>query len=729
MTKAIVEASVNTESDDKLLEEARRLYKLSLDYWSDNRQAFADDLEFIYVDQWPQYAKDAFGTDSLITINRQISFNRQVTNDMRQNRSSIKVRPVDDYADEDTAEILQGLIRHIEANSKADLAYDTADRYAVEGGFGFYRIVTDYKKDSFNQEIFIKEIDNPLSVLPDYRFSADGSTWEYCFIHDEVSRKDFERDYPDVTASAEWEGDGLDADGWVTSDSVRVVEYFYKERKDDSLCRLADGRIIYKSEYQQMGLAVPIEEERKQWRDQIKWCKFSGNTILERADWAGAYIPVVPVYGDVVVVNGKHITISLCRYAKDAQRMVNYSRTKQAELEALAPKAPYIMAAGQDEGFEDDWANANSTNFSSLKYNPVDINGQLAPPPQRQGYAGAPAGVITLGQMAEQDMMAIIGIHEAGLGQRSNETSGAAIMARQREGDNSTFNFIDNTTRAKRACGNILVDLIPKIYDVPMVGRIFGEDGTQKTVKLNEPFVEKKNGEEITKIYDLTVGEYDVVCSAGASYTTKRAEGAAFLERVAGANPDLMKLVGDLVFKAQDMPYADEIAERLQKTLPPEMRPERDGEEQTPQLPPEVLQQMQQAQEMIQQLDHTIQQMQAELDDKTAKEQAEQQKAANEAMRLANDRYQKETDRMQLEYEMKRNDLSESEKVQFDADWEKTKIDMQQDHAIEMEILKARLSAGGQPTPSEQKSADESLDDEAIGETVEDSENESMMED
>jgi hypothetical protein len=713
-TEAAHEKAESTvEKDDELLKEARRRYKLSSDFWADNRQAFADDLDFSYVDQWPQYAKDAFGIDSLITINRQISFNRQVTNDMRQNRASIKVRPVDDGADVETAEVLQGLIRHIEANSKADLAYDTADRYSVEGGFGFYRVITDYKKDSFDQEIYIKEIDNPLSVLPDYKFSADGATWDYCFIHDDMPKKDFENSNADAIGGVDWEGDGLDVDGWVTDDSVRVCEYFYKERIDDTLCLLKDGRVIYKSDYKQMGLKTPIEQERKQWRDKIKWCKFAGNKILERADWAGSYIPVIPVYGDVVVVGGKHITISLCRYAKDAQRMVNYSRTKQAELEALAPKAPYIMAAGQDEGFEDDWANANSTNFSSLKYNPVDINGQLAPPPQRQQYAGAPVGVITLGQMAEQDMMAIIGIHEAGLGQRSNETSGAAIVARQREGDNSTFNFIDNTTRARRQCGIILVDLIPHIYDTPRVVRILGEDDSQKTVKINEAEKIKKEGKEISRIYDLSVGQYDVVCSAGASYTTKRAEGAAFLERVAGSNPDLMKLVGDLVFKAQDMPYADEIAERLQKTLPPEMQQHEDDEEgdQAPQLPPEVMQKMQEHEQTIQQMDHVIQQMQAELDDKQAKEQAEAQKLALESAKLELERFRAATDRLLAMHEIEIKDLKESEKVQADMDFAKVKIDMAEDHDIELKLLDKKLADGIPPSPLELASAQESLVD------------------
>lgn len=687
------------EKDNELLTEARKRFKLSQEWWADNRKAFSDDINFIYVDQWPQYAKDAFGTDSLITINRQISFNRQVTNDMRQNRASIKVRPVDDNADVETAEILQGLIRHIESNSNADIAYDTADRYAVEGGFGFLRVITDYKRDSFNQEIYIKEIDNPLSVLPDHRFSSDGSTWDYCFIQDEMPRDEFEKSDEYQAAGTGWEGDGLGVDGWVTEDSVRICEYFYKERVEDELLRLEDDRILYLSEYKKEGFDTPIVDRRKQKRDQIKWCKFVGNKILERSDWAGSIIPIVPTYGDVVVVDGKHITLSLGRYAKDAQRMLNYSRTKQAELEALAPKSPYIMAAGQDEGFEADWANANSTNFSSLKYNPIDINGQILPAPRREPYAGAPQGVIALGAMAEQDMMAITGIHEAGLGQRSNETSGRAIEARQREGDTSTFNFQDNSVRAKRALGNILVDLIPKIYDTPMVGRILGEDGTQKTVQLNQPFIERHEGKEVVRIYDLSAGQYDVTCTAGASFGTKRAEGAAFLERVAGQNPELMKIIGDLVFKIQDMPYADEIAERLQKTLPPEMRPEKDGEEEWPQIPPEVQQQMQQAQEMIHQLDQTIQQMSGELENKQAEQEAVQAKLSLENRKLdidqfnaetkrAVDTFNAETNRILAEAELATKDLKDSERVQYEAELKVLMDERDKDHQHELEMIR-----------------------------------------
>ena len=691
--------------DEEIIKQAHKRFKLSADAWADNRRDYVDDVEFGAGNQWPAQVKnerDLQGRPCLV-VPRLQTFIRQVTNDQRQNRPSIKVRPVDDYADPETAEIMQGLIRHIEANSNADLAYDNATQYAVTGGFGFWRVVTDYPANAFEQEIYIRPIANSLSVYPDARSVAlDGSDWDYCFIIEEMPREEFESKYGKDAPKGWADGDNLEEEGWVDEDTVRLAEYYYRERVKDELLKLDDDSVMFLSEYEKRGIDAEIVDRREQYRYEVKWCLLAGSAILDRKDWAGTFIPVVPVYGDQIIINGKRVLMSLIRLAKDAQRMLNYYRSTEAEIYALQPKTPFIAAEGQIEGYEGLWAEANAVNLSYLPYKPVTIGGAPVPPPQRSMPMGLPQGALQMSEIAEKDMMNIIGIHEAGLGMRSNETSGAAIMARQREGDTATSHFIDNVTRAIRYTGQILVDLIPKIYDTPRVVRILGDDGSEESVEINQVTERKEEGKEIERIYDLGLGQYDVVCTAGPSYTTKRQESAQAMMQIIPQAPILMQAAPDLLIKAMDWPGSEAIAERLAKTLPPELRPKKDDEQDGPQIPQEVQQQMQQAQQQIQQMDQVIQKMQAELDSKQAQDAANMAKVETERAKLlieqekvAIDRYNAETNRIKAESEiaLKANgDLTEAEKVQFQADLQLRLKEMDQDHQVELELLRKQMA-------------------------------------
>lgn len=678
-----------TEAEKKLVEEAKKRFKESSDEWAESRKLFAEDVAFASGDQWDsqiQRMRDIDGRPCL-TVNRMMQFIRQVVNDQRQNKPSIDVRPVDDYADYDTADMMQGLIRHIEANSCADLAYDNGCFYSVAGGFGFWRIVTDYGQKSFDQEIFIRPIENPLSVFPDADSkSLDGSDWKYCFITDEMPRSKFEDEYGDKF-DAGWDAaDGLDGLSSVSKEYVRVAEYFYVEEVKDTLYLLSDGRTVYKSEYTD----GEIEGEREDYRKTVKWCLLGANRVLEQREWAGSYIPVVPVYGDMVMVNGSRRLLSLIRFGKDAQRMINYYRSTEAELIALQPKAPFIAAEGQIEGYEDVWASANNVNYGYLPYKPTSIGGVPVPPPQRLGSAQLPSGLEQMSQIAERDLMNTIGIHEAGLGMKSNEKSGVAIMARQREGDVATYHFIDNVVRAIRLTGKMLVDLIPKIYDRPSrIVRVLGKDGSEKMLQMNKPQIDGE-GKEIARLYDPSVGQYDVVCTAGPSYTTRRQEAVQAMMQILPQAPQLMQVAGDLLIRAMDWPGAEEIAERLIKTMPPELRPEReeDDDDEGPQIPPEVQQQLQEREQMLQQMDQAMQAMQAELQSKQSAEQAAMAKLQVEQFRA-------ETERMKVEAEimakLQAPELSDKEKLEYEAAMQVRLQEMKEEHETEMAILKAEL--------------------------------------
>jgi hypothetical protein len=601
----------NTKSSDKLLEVARERFRLAEEYERDVRQDGLEDLQFRAGMQWPDEVKNERSIDGrpCLVINRIPQSVRQITNDQRQNRPAIKVHPVDDKGDIETAKIYQGLIRHIEYNSSADTAYDTAFEGATIMGFGYFRITTDYVDPmSFDQEILIKRIKNPFSVYFDPGAKEpDGSDANWAFVFEDVPKDDYLAEWGDTELSKmeDWLSLGDMRQGWVSENTCRVAEYFYKEYEEKTLCLLANGSSIEKSELEALyPEGIPedgdyaVESERKTKVPVIKWCKINGVEVLEETTWPGRWIPIIPVYGDDLEVNGKRILEGIVRHAKDSQRMYNYWASTETETIALAPKSPYVVAEGQiPREYEAMWRSANRKSHAYLPYKPVDHKGQLAPPPQRQTFEPPVMAITNARRQASEDLKATTGIYDAALGAQSNETSGVAIARRNMQSQTSNFHLIDNLTRSIKHCGRILVDLIPKVYDTERAARIIGEEGDQEIVRLNAEFEPDSD----TPSYMLNRGKYDVAIETGPSFATKRMEAAASMENMIKAYPALMQAASDLIVKNMDWPGAQEIAERLKKMLPPELQ---DTEEQ--QLPPQVQAQMQQMNQMIEQLTESL---------------------------------------------------------------------------------------------------------------------------
>jgi len=671
------ETDAGLSPDDKIIRLCKERHAASTDYDSINRNLFVEDVEFYNGDgQWPGRVKADRELENrpCLVVNRTKSFVRQVTNDALQNPISCKVRPVDDYADEETAEIFAGIIRHIESNSNADIAYQNAFFYSVVGGVGYFRVTTDYLPGSFDQEIYIEKISNSLTVFrdPDGR-EPDGSDWKWCIIAEEVDRKQHEEEYPEDSDIGGAPFQTNDVFNWVTKDTVTRAEYFYIETKSKKLYLLSNGDVV-----DDEGLAKAknpkIEAERVEEYPVVKWCLIGGDRILDRKEWAGRYIPIIPIYGDTVEIKGRQIYEGMVRAIKDPQRMLNYYRSTETELLALTPKAPIMVAEGQLEGYEDKWATANTVNHAYLEYKQTDIEGRPAPMPQRTQFQPPPSGVLQGAQNAAQDMMDITSIHEAGLGARSNETSGRAILARQKEGDNATFHYAHNKEISVAHCARILVDLIPKIYDTPRVVRVLGLDGKEKLKRVNQQVTEKDEyGRAIKKFYDLSAGTYDVVVSAGASYQTLRQEAAEAMTQMVQGNPQLMQIAGDLIMRGYDFPNADDIAERLHKALPPELQ-EDDNDEEGVQMPPEVKAQMDQAQQQIQMMQEQMAQMDQALQDKQMQDQLAMQKVQIEQFQAETARIKAERElelkAMELQAKMQtvEPDVTESEKLNFDAE-------------------------------------------------------------
>jgi hypothetical protein len=569
---------------DDILKDAREAFELAAEREAENRREALDDLRFARLgEQWPERVRRDRELEGrpCLTINRLPAFIRQVVNDARQNKPAIICHPVDGGADPATAEIFNGLIRHIEQSSDAEVAYDTALDFAVTCGFGYFRINTAYARDdAFEQDIVIERVANPFSIYGDPdSTAADSSDWNTAFVVDSLPRSAFAARWKGAEA-VDWAGDGyagLSAP-WLDGDRVMIAEFWRREAVRRRIVALSDGEVLEIGDYARrkamfdaLGVRV-IGQEREVASHRVVQRIITGAEVLETVDWAGRFIPIVPVYGEELHIDGRRRLKSLVRDAKDPQRMFNYWRTTSTELVALAPKAPFIGRKGAFESDAAKWATANVQTHAFIEYDGPE-------PPMRQPFSGVPAGALQEAMNASDDMKAIMGLYDASLGARSNETSGRAIMARQREGDVSTFHYIDNLSRAIRHAGRILIDLIPRVYATPRVVRVLGPDGQARAAAVNQRVPVQEGGPdgrmvEIERIHDLTVGKYDLTVRAGPSFTSQRQEAATQMIELIRAFPQAAPVIGDLLARNLDWPGADEIAQRLEALLPAQAKGE-----------------------------------------------------------------------------------------------------------------------------------------------------------
>jgi hypothetical protein len=566
-------------SDDEVLVRARSDFDRCQEAWRDNQRLAREDLKFARLgEQWPEAIKKQRELEQrpCLTFNKMTAFIRQVVNDARQNKPQIKIHPLDSSADPEVAIIINGLIRNIETASDADVAYDTAVEQAVGQGFGFWRINTRYTcDDAFDQDIVIERITNPFSVFGDPRSAAaDSSDWNVAFVITALPKAEFEREYPEAEKT-DWDHDFKNAPEWISRDDVTVAEYWTREKVRGQIVALSDGTVRKLEEVERLAVELVeaginvIGQPRDVETYKVTQRIMSGAEILKTVEWAGKYIPIVPVYGDEVIDDdGKRWFRSLIRDGKDAQRMFNYWRSTTTELVALAPKAPFI---GEEGSFDVDpnWNNVNDVTLAKLEYK------RGASRPERQPFSGVPAGALQEALNANDDMKAIIGIYDASLGARSNEISGRAIMARQREGDVSTFHFLDNLSRAIRHGGRIILDLIGKVYTTERVVRILGEDLAPQTAMIaptGQPVTPRLDGQgNVTgKIFDITAGKYDLTVKAGPSFTSMREESRLMMQEAIQAGGDaVVPVLLPEVARLMDWPNADQIAAKLDAQFNP----------------------------------------------------------------------------------------------------------------------------------------------------------------
>lgn len=549
----------------------------------EQRKLAVEDIKFVHTEdgQWDENATQKRKNRPRYTINRVAGALDQITGDQRQNRTDIKVQPVSGGADEDRADILNGLIRNIEATSKASNAYDSAFDEMVAGGYGGWRVITEFNDDdTFDQDIKVKPINSATTSLWFDRAAKDYDKRDanFAFLTTQMPLDDFKKKFPGASIT------GFDKERllsnqqrWFSDDDVTVAEYWVKRPVTRTVALLSDGRVIDKEEEDQVldelaAQNITIENERAVKSFQVESYLMNGVEILKGPmEWAGKHIPLVPVYGKVTDIEGKTFVRGLVRFAKDASRIYNYATSAAIEATALTPKDPIWMTPAQAKGQESRLRTFNENNDPFMFYN---ADGKAPGPPARTGAPAVQQSLIQQINQAATDIHATTGIEPASLGNSPELKSGKAIQAQQAMGDRGSFIYIDNLGKSIQYTGEILIDLIPKIIDTARIVRTMNLDGTSDTVEVNQealddfnqPIIDKQTGEQVI-VNDLTHGKYDVTIQTGPSYSTQRQESAQQLIDLANGNEVFGQIAIDLIAKNLNVLENDELTKRVRRLM------------------------------------------------------------------------------------------------------------------------------------------------------------------
>lgn len=648
--------------DEKIVIEARDRFKKCVDWESIARSRQLEDEKFYFGDtdngyQWPTDVRKNREIEAkpCLTVNQVRQHCLLVTNDSKQNKAAIKIRPVGNKATYEGSQVMEGIVRHIEYQSNAQQVYDHANEKQVRIGVGYWRVQTDYVDETtFDQEIYIKKIENPHNVFrdPDAQ-EQDKSDMRFAFVYTNVPRDEFNNEYPEYKDKVGQSALST-AEDWLSDDHVRVAEYYRRVEKRDELIVYLDPQgnpqsIFMKGVPKELLdpiLAMPDTKRRPVMRQEVQWFKIAGDQVIDRTIWMGSTIPIVQIVGEESVIEGQYDCRGMVRYLKDQNRMYNYWTSAATEQVALQTKIPYIGSARAIEGYEEYWQNANKMNYSILPYNSRDDEGNDVPPPQRIEPPAMSQAYVQGMQIAVEEMRAASGQRQPQMGQPGNETSGKAINARQRQSDIATYHFVDNQAVGILYTGKILIELIPKIYDTKRIIRIMGEDGVESTVVV-DPQAQKEfqqqqqnNQKKVEIIFNPSFAKYSVEADVGPAYATRRQEAFNAFVQIMSAQPDLMKVAGDLMFRAADFPMAEDLAERLRRMVPESVLADGPSPE------------LQQAMQQNQQLNEHIKMLLGTYQEERIKWMAASHDKTIDAVRAENDRvlgaYKAETDRMKV---------------------------------------------------------------------------------
>ncbi|KKL83774.1 hypothetical protein LCGC14_1971400, partial [marine sediment metagenome] len=517
--------------------EARERMDDSLTYEQENRSEAETDLLFKLGGhhQWPAHIvkKRLQEQRPILTVNKLPTFTDQIIGDSRANKTSIKIRPTGKEGSKEVGKILDGLIRNIQKESDSDAIYQWGLQCAADSGKGAWRVITEHIDDNaFEQEIKLERISNPYTVYEDPKGQdPTGKDDRYKFVTELIGRKEYKARYPDKEPSdIPKQGIADDLKFWFQDEDIRIAEYWVKRPLKKRIYLLSDNRVVSgepwdavkddlkeKEEIFHIVDGVPevgpapgdeqevilnevpeIVDERTVESHQVVMYLIDGSQIIDGPNvWPGKYIPIIPVQGKEININGKKHLRGIIRNARDPQAMYNYERTEEIERVALAKMPPMIATAEQMEGH--DWNNDQNDAVRIYTH-----QGNV-PPPSATIPPQASSGNIAQSAQTNDELKAVTGIFDASLGDRSNEQSGIALQRRQLQSSVANFEYHDNLTRAIKYTGDILVDLIPKIYDNERSIVVIGEDDSEGFETINEKVFDKE-GNQTHIINDLSIG-------------------------------------------------------------------------------------------------------------------------------------------------------------------------------------------------------------------------------
>lgn len=582
--------------NDKILTEVKERWTLCQEWYGNAWAKFNQDLRFRHGDaengwQWPDGIRRAreFDRRPCLTMNLVRQHNFQISNTQKQKRAGVKVIATGGPATQESAKIFKGLIRDIEYKSQAQDIYGRAGEFQVDGGIGWWRIVTEYcDDDSMDLTARLLPVNDPLSVVLDPDAQAkDKRDAKYGFVFDLVPDKQLLKAYPRLKGKVNdlsVANAGIYSN-WSKSGHTWICEYFRKVAKADKLFSFIDPtsgmrKLIRKSalpdEVVESVADHPLTQVRDIFPEEIEWVLVIGDRVVDKTLWPGKFIPLIPVLGEEVIVDGLYDCKGHTRAMKDAQRMFNYNASSQVEFVALQGKTPWIAAAQAVEGNLEMWQSANVVNHSVLIYNALDdeFPEKVIPPPQRTEPPNASPAYQTGMETAFNQMMMTSGQWQNAMGMGGNERTGAAINGRLDVADNATFHFEDNYASALRFTGEQLIDLIPRIYTRKKAMMILAEDGSDLEVEIDpaakQAFVQQMNhqGQVLKSIFNPNIGSYGIAADVGPSYASKQRETADKLTLVLTQAPTLVPIIGDLLLRALDFDEAQEAAARLKRMIP-----------------------------------------------------------------------------------------------------------------------------------------------------------------
>lgn len=643
------EKSTKAQTDKEVLLEARDRFRIAADAESYDRTLAEDDIRFESGDQWSDALRraredDVDGARPCLTVNMVRKHKNNLLNGMRKARPAIKVLPNDDAADPETAKVLNGLLRHIQVTSEASVAYDNAADAQVVSGCGYFRVQPKIiDEDTGEQELTIVQIRDRFSVyidpLAQHPAAADAG---WAFVVEDMANEEFDAKWPERDR-VDWAeaGSGDDRHHWYPNDeTTRVAEYFRLVEVRAKVLLVETGDEYEEEQFLKSfpppTIAPMVVATRMKTFTRCEWFKLSGDAVLERTTLPTQYIPVPRVSGEERFIDSQREFRGIVRDMIDPQSMYNYTVSANVEHLALQPRVPWTGPAEAFEGYEAEWEEANRKPKAYLPYNQMDGDQRLDRP-ERASPIGQNTGLVTSMMQFAEDLRQVSGQSQASFGEASNEQSGRAINARRAEQDDNTFHFMDNLSLAIKHAGRILLDMIPRVYDTRRVVRILGEDETPEFATFDpqaaRSMVEEKDGTgKISRIYNPNLGRYDVTVTIGASYATRAEEGAQRLSDIVQARPDLMPIVGDLLFKFMDVPGSEELAERLKTMMPPELKALTEARDQAGDQVRQQVEQVQQ--EMKAQVEPLLQQLQQALEEASQENDELEQRLSEAEMRL-----------------------------------------------------------------------------------------------